>query len=1773
MKRFALAWVLGMALGAGAAAGDVLDEMGVDAGLVGRVLLFPLFDPPYEVRSKVLGLPFSAEHEAKIAAELAKGLPAQLRNFQEQRGHFKAALKESNEGSLDQVRLLVRLGWQEEAKAEAKKVDFEKAMGTFQLQYVCRPLEDSEDWSKLAEFLKVIGGGSDSATWQREVWREELDVAWHRGRLDEILRDAAGDPLRLAVFHECLGNRELADRLAAELLKDAPPVGVMRLGEFLPASEEVRAACLALGKRADLAVELRPEWVRVMWRMGARTTALEAVGDWVKKGGDAQPLVDVLWRERLESPSDSRRAIEDLHELLPDDLRVGFLWAKDSWKTHPAQALEVFRKLAALPVISSPKGKAQDVPSSLDFLSSPPGDDLPLLGMLGLGELDRQDVVAGIVAGQAGWGALTTVDRLRYLAAGKMDREFVAELLSVEFSQAENADLADWLTTVLWRRMETRDFPKDVAEAIVGKFAELAAGGNYKPAKVIASQAAGLVRLMGSEDVAAELWMGGRARLRRTFVERHPDEVKMLDAALSQAAAEKPRVAGIFLVPEGETAHGDMPGEDLIELGNLLRMFYPPKIRRVGYSRERDRFLPPGGFRDQGKLPVDLLDRWSDSFGALRQFLGSTPKLTEAQQKGFRAMMRCFPAGSSRRVFPEALVAAGLIDCGDAEMEKAAKDGTAALVAGEKEARGTEVFRLFASEPKGGPQVLNERFEKILNELESQPPMIRQVFLLRVREAAGRDRDVMERVSKAFPQDRRGPRPAAPKLPEGVELLDFRKPTPAAVAVALRVLGEAGIPTISADSPKYLSDAVAVLRATGEFEAWRGKEEEKLRLAGDRPVRLLRWLREFDKNAVPKVDYDRLIFAADPQERYTTQRVALSAASAKDLPTLLAALRAMGSDLSKTLASGEIMGPSGKAALPEFMEVVRSNRPKIDPNSQEALIQIHRHFLKLDPAQAAAFRDWLATDPVVFFRNHAGIARQLIDAGRKDEAVETVVRALLLPETYPGFPQQFPPKIFESGRISFLKTTVELMKANGLFEQVAARLQPPAAVDPLLRATFQLAAHPDMDTLEREVLPITAALETYQRRTSLNGLVEICKAVQAPDEVRVRLLTELVERKEKPNSDYLVQDFQTLREAASQQGGGAVIAKLWPQIRAVAIDPNDRNHNRILSDAQRLLGPMLMAADDATWRDYWSWRDALPERLMAGTTAVFPWRPLSAFADPARLRQVLPRLLAEDQTKSWAKPLGGLWALAAVATQDPELIRMVRAKLLAEAGEDERWTKFCDLALGDFTAISPRFNVRMEDDGNARISWNLATLPSENPNSRTCDFPCLPVRTLDGKFNLRFSVMNEKDVKFCTSPAAAEHFVDHAAVVGHISVKLAKGQQVVSMWATDRNTNQTQGYHRLDENEGGLPFFTAITDRLEEHADAGPAGMTAWRLRARPEHPIELFRQRWQGTNVDLEGWTAMSGFLQMNCLDGAGKVLRTLSVKQHPPIQPVWRHFRERFFKEFSIPPETVQLVVVGWAEQDYDRGGDFAIADVRMRFGELPDLPKGFERVGRVPEKTVAVTISPDGTRLAAGLKSGKWVIVDLASGGLTELPFPQVSPDKPEAIRKVLWIGEGIFSVSNGGEVSRVNLETGAKEPKLKLWDADSKALPLSLQLSPDGKWFAWQDANRRLSLVAANDRLRRNFVLAQSFEFELTADVLRLSSDDGSVSLLATRDFAVGKPVPVEGGTVAPWVRFEGDFMPHGFAGIQVPVGREAADIGADGVVYFVDELGNIVRGRP
>jgi hypothetical protein len=450
---------------------------------------------------------------------------------------------------------------------------------------------------------------------------------------------------------------------------------------------------------------------------------------------------------------------------------------------------------------------------------------------------------------------------------------------------------------------------------------------------------------------------------------------------------------------------------------------------------------------------------------------------------------------------------------------------------------------------------------------------------------------------------------------------------------------------------------------------------------------------------------------------------------------------------------------------------------------------------------------------------------------------------------------------------------------------------------------------------------------------------------------QVRLLTELVEPAEKPDSNLVVQNFQTLREAASQQGGAVVIAKLWPQIRAMADDPKNRNHSSVLSNAQRLLGPMLMAADNATWRDYWSWRNALPERLMAGTTAIFPWRPLSAFADPARLRQVLPRLLAEDQTKSWAKPVGGLWTLAAVATQDQDLIKNMRAKLSAEAGEEEKWTKFCDLALDDLAVISSQFHVLMEADGNAQISWNLATLPSEDSNSRIYGFPCFPIRTFDGKFELKFVVLDKKDDGFCIVKAAAEHVVERAAVAGHISVKMAKDQRMVIMVATNRGTKQYLAVGPMEENADESPFFTATTDRLEEHADAGPVGMTAWRLRARPENPVELFRQAWQGTEVNLEGWTAMSGVLQMNCLDGAGKVLKTLSIEQSRPIQPVWRYFSGSGPQRLPIPPETVHLVVVGWAEQDYDRGGDFAIADVRMRLGELPKLPTGFERVGRVP------------------------------------------------------------------------------------------------------------------------------------------------------------------------------------------------------------------------------
>lgn len=242
-----------------AATADVLDDVGLSEAD---------FSVAYSVsgfgtKSRSLsGLPVSQAHAAGIAKELAKTRSPWEGAFWESMGHYAEALDQPFIAPLDRVRLLLRAGRVEEARAALAEEGIRPLADSLNpgslLLPACRPLEDAAAWDELEAYLQLLSTRLRSPEWRLAVWAEEVDLAWHLDRVPALLEEAAADdPLRLAVFHHRLGNKEERDRLASGLLENARPERVAELFSMLPDCPPVRDAALGLWNHPVLAADVR----------------------------------------------------------------------------------------------------------------------------------------------------------------------------------------------------------------------------------------------------------------------------------------------------------------------------------------------------------------------------------------------------------------------------------------------------------------------------------------------------------------------------------------------------------------------------------------------------------------------------------------------------------------------------------------------------------------------------------------------------------------------------------------------------------------------------------------------------------------------------------------------------------------------------------------------------------------------------------------------------------------------------------------------------------------------------------------------------------------------------------------------------------------------------------------------------------------------------------------------------------------------------------------------------------------------------------------------------------------------------------------------------------------------------------------------------------------------------------------------------------------------------------------------------------------------------
>lgn len=1542
----------------GEATADVVDDLGVSERELAKGLRFTGFDRTGALFRGLIGLPISDEHAAAIAAELAKIPSDALSRFHESRGDFAKALDAGSLGPLDRARLSLRAGRPDEARAalraDAIRQWSELLNPESSLLAACRPLEDAQAWDELREFLRLLSESLTSPAWRVALWAEELDVAWHLDRVPALLAETAGEPLRLAIFHHRLGNQAERDRLAAGLLENAAPARVAELLGLLRNSPLVRQAALKLWQHEDLRPEDRVALLAQLLLLPPSENVEEALRSWLAQGGDAAPLAELIWQRwsAVQVDTPQRTAVlAILHQRLPADPRFQFLLGRQLLKSDPAQAAELFEKVAALPLTAAPQAKP--LPWRWTDLRNIPSEtcgELPCLAICGLGLLDRQDRIRAVLDGQAGWAQLPAVDQARYLAIGGMDFALVKVVLGADFSKPGNDGLASWLKAALDERLKSRVLPLAVATEIAAKMDVLAAGSAENGIQVIAADAAGLLEVLGGTAVEVGALKECVQRLVTVIGKRDPQEADILTEKLRGVAASQPRLKEFFPAGDkpGIPANGDDDFLKGAQAAAWLGRCAPPQIRRLAQVVERMRFSPArfhgrlGGPTPGEPLNLDLLDRWAENFrwdvlGAPRPDRPVRP----GDQAILQSLMRHFGAGNPRRLPLEILIAKELLACNDATLKAEAQANLAELLAGKKEARGTEAFRyvslLYA-------KASEDELRKVLAELKSQPPAAQENFVQRLRLSEIQDRGGLELARRELGLATPPPsQPAAAKPDEDVvKLRDLERrnltATPEAIELAKRLLDKVALRAIDSmeQSPDY--SASRVLETTGNLDAWLKDAREKMRQAGIPEVEVLRRLQKIDQRQANRGNsrsraYDREILALDPTDATAAAQLVGVAAAEGNRDLLLTCIRAMGAEGLSRLSQKDILGTFGKEDATAVLAIIREQKLGGRPPGTDAVEKLHLYFLAADPGLAVEFRAWLATRgealPAVSRHRLAG---QLLDAGRQDEAVEVIARAFVTPPEYPGFPYQFPPKpgtnstrVYGGIDLGGLEPDLVFLRERNLFGALIARIEALGTGDPQTMATFRMAATPDVATFERHVAPILGDLEKFSRASIIQRWIEFFEKQPATAPLVLRLLEERAKGWEG-------EEFQLLpsliQRAADLPGGTRVMAAQWTLLTKAAAGLDDpAKKDTATRSMVPLLRAMLGSADDDTWRSYWTWRETVAAQL-----GQLDYLPLdvapTGFIDPARLRQVLPRVLKEAGAKlPAAKAIS--WAVAAVATNDKQLLEDTKALLPAECHDA---ADVCDLGLGDPMAVSPVLGATPETNGETLLWWNFVAFAPVDRESGGSDLPRCPFSALDGKFDLQLTAGNQPGHQVIVSKLSA------VAAAGHVRLKLAPHQRYVAMVATEPVTGVLRWTRVIDVQSGcGLPLPMS-DDQLaargfERLAWNGPGGLPAWKIRFSGRDRVDLLERPWQGAGpFTLGAWVSGDGKLELRCLDAAGRSLQSLELIAWDSPIPVWQFRSIRVPEKAKIPEGTVRLVLSASVHGFNDGPRDFAISNVRM-------------------------------------------------------------------------------------------------------------------------------------------------------------------------------------------------------------------------------------------------
>ena len=1781
MKLWISAWVAGGVL-ISAASADLLDDGGVHPVAFASIYRFRDQDMPGQGYPSLAGVPISEAHAAEISAELSRLSGPALAAFLESRGDFSKALEIEDLNPLDRVRLLLRAGRSGEAGAVMDGEDFRKLTSSNRIGIAeaCRPLEDAGAWDELDAFLRLLSGRLDSPEWRAAIWSEELDIAWHLDRLQPLLAASADSPLRLAFFHQQLGNQQEQDRLIAGLLETAGAGQVIELLTLFRSSAAVRQAGLGLWKRKDLSTDERLALFNDFGRNPGTGDFEDAFRAWLPEG-DALPLKEAIVRLWSVPQTYAQRRAPVLEALIrrhPDEPWFQLLLAREIMRPDPARATELLTRIVVLPLSPAPNGKPLDWESNPAWITGGPAEnDLPMLALDGLGRLERQDLALPLLERHPEWPGLSARDQARYLMAARMDFPLMRRMMEADYQNPANDTLPSLLVPYFNARSTGHRVPQELVTWIVENFDRFMAGSPTKNPEQVTRDASEMFSYSGlfsREDVGIDLEVLKKsvARLEAMIATRDRAQAGKPSASLRSTAAN-PRLKNLF---PAEKAQASSPRAadairqtipNAMKAMTAIQLVGQPEILRI---RPHWAGIPNGygdGGHNSGMSGIPLLDLLRGGAEALfSRRLNLPSKDDKESQAMLCSLLRGLAADDPRRLRVEVLIARNMVDCGDETLKAQALRNVAELIAGDREKRGNELFRFVALVQQGAD---DNQLRKVLAEVKIQPPSVRDRFLASISPGIGLSRNALALARTEVRGTEPEPTPAhsPPENDADLEkLAELRGrnlgATPEAVALAERTLDKALM-----EEPNQLSERanglpVSVLEATGTLDAWLAGASEKLTAAGLSKVEIQRRLLQLDADRSDDARAHLIrrateILKLDPTDTDSARLLVNEGASKASRELLLSCVRALkiGGLIGLSLGDAQLL--FGKSDAAEVLSLIRS----WNPGSADFLPDIHRYFLDADPKLAAEFRGWLGERGDTPKSGWRKIAEQLLQAGEVDEAADILARTFVTSPAYPGFPHQFPPRkstpVANTGNsdLSSLKNDLEFLRNWNVLSAVVARMEALGGVDPLALATFQMAARPDAATFERVTLPAIANLRDTERAGVIQGWINILKMQPGTSTVVLRLLGE------QARSAQSASNHGNVIKAASQFDGSAqLIAEQWSRLET-SLEKSPPQEKESVRRIMRSVAPeMLIAAADGTWKRYWKFREADPMPLEK--FSFLPDSGLPSFiglpldsVSPSRLRPPLARLLDDSKDRLPAR-YAETFSQVAVTTGDKELIKRVRAAL---PPENPFAAEFCDLALGKTAAISPSLGAVADENGKTLLWWDFVRIP---PSEEIVELriPWNPFPALDGKCEVTITAGTLPDRQEVIWKKTA------APAAGHVRLKLAADQHFVAMSVTDPRSGIVRWTTPIDLRQWrGQPISPEVLQRkgFKPLKQAGPGGLPAWKIRLSGSlERVDLLDVPWTGSErVDLGGWIGGEGKMMLRCLNTEGGEIAVLELATRRLLtKDSWLtdwefHTLSTSDSKVRIPIGTARLMLSASASGLGNGPPDLAISNFRMEVGPPAPLPANTERIARLPGPATALAISPDGGQLAAVLSSGKLVIADIASGTTREIPIRSSPRGHPPRVTHVVWGNSGPWLILEDGYLYHTDERFSGLEIVMqpaRLGPSYGKRVVIS----PDGHWLA-MGTSGELALIAIDGITRRDLGGARSFTVDDRG--FHWTDSEGRRLVLKTGEFAKGEP--------------QQDPDPPSDPRPGVSGKPENTVAGSDGSFFYVDDSCFLVRLKP